>query len=90
MASTSIDTELEQFTPDNNETRIVEASSTQEESKAYKCLLIFAGFMTMFQVIGINSSYGVFQAYYSSKESFLSPDTPQSAISFVGTLGKPK
>lgn len=63
-------------------------NSQHEESTVYKCLLVFAGFMAMFQVIGINSSYGVFQAYYSSADSFLSTGTSQSAIAFVGTLGK--
>ena len=43
--------------------------------------------MAMFQVIGINTSYGVFQQFYTSPESFLDPGTPQSAIAFVGTLG---
>jgi hypothetical protein len=56
-------------------------------SNPYKCLLVFAGSMAMFQVIGINSSYGVFQAYYSSEQSFLPPNTSQASIAFVGTLG---
>jgi hypothetical protein len=44
--------------------------------------------MAMFQIIGINSSYGVFQQYYASKESFLPPETSTSAIAFIGTMGK--
>jgi hypothetical protein len=60
----------------------------EEDSKVHQCLLVFSGFMAMFQVIGINSSYGVFQAYYSSEQSFLPPDTSQAAIAFVGTLGR--
>lgn len=74
----------------NADTRgsLIAGANRQEDSKVYKCLLVFAGFMAMFQVIGINSSYGVFQAYYSSEASFLPSDTSQSAIAFVGTLGK--
>jgi hypothetical protein len=70
--------------PDN----LVEPPRPQEVTKLYQCLLIFAGFMAMFQIIGINSSYGVFQQYYASKDSFLSPKTSTSAIAFIGTMGK--
>jgi hypothetical protein len=76
-------------TSSHEQFNVVESPSTspQEDTKLHKCLLVFAGFMAMFQVIGINSSYGVFQAYYSSSESFLPSDTSQAAIAFVGTLG---
>jgi hypothetical protein len=77
--------ELQDTDNRNNTTSVL--NSQDEESKMYKCLLVFAGFMAMFQVIGINSSYGVFQAYYSSADSFLPYGTSQSAIAFVGTLG---
>jgi hypothetical protein len=66
--------------PDN----LVEPPQPQEVTKLYKCLLIFAGFMAMFQIIGINSSYRVFQQYYASRESFLPPETSTSAIAFIG------
>ena len=69
------------------QTNTSSAPSPAQDSKRYKCLLVFAGFMAMFQVIGINTSYGVFQQFYTSKESFLPAGTPQSAIAFVGTLG---
>jgi hypothetical protein len=87
MAPSSTVVDLDSFTLDNAETTIVEAASLQETSKVYKYLLVFAGFMAMFQVIGVQTSYGVFQAFYSSNESFLPPDTSQAAIAFVGTLG---
>ena len=87
MAPSSTVADLDSFSPDNAETTIVEAASPQETSKVYKCLLVFAGFMAMFQVIGVQTSYGVFQAFYSSNESFLPSDTSQAAISFIGTLG---
>ena len=32
-----------------------------EPSQTYKCLLVLAGFMMTFHVIGINSIYGLFQ-----------------------------
>jgi hypothetical protein len=69
------------------ESRTSATASPREDSDLYKCLLVFVGFMAMFQVIGINSSYGVFQAYYSSEESFLPSNTSQASIAFVGTLG---
>jgi hypothetical protein len=69
------------------ESRTSATASPLEDSTLYKCLLVFVGFMAMFQVIGINSSYGVFQAYYSSEESFLPSNTSQASIAFVGTLG---
>ena len=80
--------EYELQPPETQAHTAIALNSEHEESTLYKCLLVFAGFMTMFQVIGINSSYGVFQAYYSSADSFLATGTSQAAIAFVGTLGK--
>ena len=54
-----------------NETRTIRESSqiiesgeppdVPQPSQTYQCLLVFAGFMMTFHVIGINSIYGLFQ-----------------------------
>ena len=36
-------------------------TAAPEPSRTYKCLLVLAGFMMTFHVIGINSIYGLFQ-----------------------------
>lgn len=87
MATTSTAIALEDYRPDQEQRDVVASTGNGEQSNGYKCLLIFAGFMAMFQVIGINSSFGVFQQYYLSNESFLPSDTSAAAVSFVGTLG---
>src|SRR5579862_7014186 len=51
--------ELEQSPPSSSS-----SPSTASDSMMYKSLLVFAGFMAMFQIIGINTSFGVFQQFY--------------------------
>ncbi|KAH9935983.1 MFS general substrate transporter [Epithele typhae] len=59
-----------------------------EPSRTYKCMLIFAGFMMTFHVIGINSIYGLFQEFYTSPETTIVDAQGQEAlVSLVGTLG---
>lgn len=70
MATTSASIALEDFVPDQGDRTVVASPNNDNESNAYKCLLVFAGFMAIFQVNGINSSYGVFQQYYLSNNSF--------------------
>lgn len=38
-----------------------EPPDVSQPSQTYQCLLVFAGFMMTFHVIGINSIYGLFQ-----------------------------
>src|SRR5271170_5147848 len=87
MAATSTAIALEDHSPDQEQRNVAASSRNEDESFVYKCLLIFAGFMAMFQVIGVNSSYGVFEQYYLSNESFLPSGTSPAAVAFVGTLG---
>ncbi|RPD82855.1 MFS general substrate transporter [Lentinus tigrinus ALCF2SS1-7] len=62
--------------------------STSEPSQAYKCLLVLAGFMMTFHVIGINSIYGLFQEFYTSPETNIHGAEGQDAlVSLVGTIG---
>ncbi|KAI9066472.1 MFS general substrate transporter [Trametes sanguinea] len=63
-------------------------SATSEPSKSYQCLLVFAGFMMTFHVIGINSIYGLFQEFYTSSETNITGAQGQDAlVSLVGTIG---
>jgi hypothetical protein len=87
MAATSTAIALDDYGLDQEQRSVAASSRNEDESNGYKCLLIFAGFMAMFQIIGINSSFGVFQQYYLSNESFLHSDTSAAAVAFVGTLG---
>ncbi|KAI0713111.1 monocarboxylate transporter [Cerioporus squamosus] len=59
-----------------------------EPSQSYKCLLVLAGFMMTFHVIGINSIYGLFQEFYTSPETNVKGAEGQDAlVSLVGTIG---
>lgn len=87
MAATSASAALEDFIPDQGDRTAAASPNNDNESNAYKCLLVFAGFMAIFQVNGINSSYGVFQQYYLSDKSFLPSNTSAAAVAFVRTLG---
>ncbi|OSD00871.1 MFS general substrate transporter [Trametes coccinea BRFM310] len=64
------------------------SNSASEPSKSYQCLLVFAGFMMTFHVIGINSIYGLFQEFYTSPETNITGALGQDAlVSLVGTIG---
>ncbi|KAH9854291.1 MFS general substrate transporter [Lenzites betulinus] len=59
-----------------------------QPSQTYQCLLVFAGFMMTFHVIGINSIYGLFQEFYTSPETNIRGAQGQDAlVSLVGTIG---
>lgn len=52
--------------------------------------VLVSAFLTICITIGLNQSYGVFQAYYISPgQTFLPPDTQSAGalVAFVGTLG---
>ncbi|KAL5523803.1 hypothetical protein ACEPAG_7976 [Sanghuangporus baumii] len=58
------------------------------QTRRYQRMLLISGFVMIFQVIGINSIYGVFQEYYTSSETNIVDAHGQDAlISLVGTLG---
>ncbi|KAI8990640.1 MFS general substrate transporter [Trametes punicea] len=66
----------------------VEPSAVPQPSKAYQCLLVFAGFMMTFHVIGINSIYGLFQEFYTSPNSnIVGAQGEDALVSLVGTIG---
>jgi MFS family permease len=54
-----------------------------------QALVLLSSFLTICITIGLNQSYGVFQAYYTSPtQTFLPSSTSSSALTaFVGTLG---
>ncbi|KAL5485184.1 hypothetical protein ACEPAI_7826 [Sanghuangporus weigelae] len=58
------------------------------QTRRYQRMLLISGFVMIFQVIGINSIYGIFQEYYTSSETNIVDAHGQDAlISLVGTLG---
>ncbi|KAL0950252.1 hypothetical protein HGRIS_010236 [Hohenbuehelia grisea] len=57
-------------------------------TRQYQALLLLTGFLMTFHVIGINSVYGIFQEFYTSKETNIVDGRGQDAlISLVGTIG---
>ncbi|KAH8990189.1 major facilitator superfamily domain-containing protein [Lactarius hatsudake] len=57
-------------------------------TRLYQFALLLAGFMTTFQTIGMNQSYGVFQDYYTSPNSTIIDAREQYAmVSLIGTIG---
>ncbi|KAI0756441.1 MFS general substrate transporter [Daedaleopsis nitida] len=71
-----------------NEVDDSEAPYTLEPTRTYQCLLLLAGFMMTFHVIGINSIYGLFQEFYTSPETNIKAAEGQDAlVSLVGTIG---
>jgi len=57
-------------------------------TRLYQSALLLAGFMTTFQTIGMNQSYGVFQSYYTSSDSLIVDARKQYAmVSLIGTIG---
>ncbi|KAI0673848.1 MFS general substrate transporter [Trametes maxima] len=71
-----------------SETERNQSPDATRPSQTYQCLLVFAGFMMTFHVIGINSIYGLFQEFYTSPESNIKGAVGQDAlVSLVGTIG---
>ncbi|KAH9897700.1 MFS general substrate transporter [Cubamyces lactineus] len=65
-----------------------EPPDISQPSQTYQCLLVFAGFMMTFHVIGINSIYGLFQEFYTSADTNIVGAQGQDAlVSLVGTIG---
>ncbi|OBZ78981.1 Monocarboxylate transporter 12 [Grifola frondosa] len=59
-----------------------------QPSVQYQVILVSAGFLMTFHVIGINSIYGLFQEFYTSPQSNISDAEGQDAlVSLVGTIG---
>ncbi|KAF7341566.1 Monocarboxylate transporter [Mycena sanguinolenta] len=57
-------------------------------SRRYQMLLLLSGFMTIFQIIGINGVFGIFQDFYTSEDSNIPSARGNDAlVALVGTLG---
>lgn len=59
-------------------------------SRKKQALVLVSTFLMIFQTIGINQTYGIFQEFYTtSPDSFLPAQQAnnQAAVAFVGTLG---
>ncbi|KAF9064749.1 MFS general substrate transporter [Rhodocollybia butyracea] len=57
-------------------------------TRTYQAMLLLAGFMMIFHVIGINQVFGIFQEFYTSSESNIKGAQGQDAlVSLVGSIG---
>ncbi|KAJ7133147.1 major facilitator superfamily domain-containing protein [Mycena epipterygia] len=57
-------------------------------TRRYQALLLLSGFMMIFQIIGINSVFGIFQDFYTSEESNIpSARGNDAVVALVGTIG---
>ncbi|KAF7369838.1 Monocarboxylate transporter [Mycena sanguinolenta] len=57
-------------------------------SRRYQMLLLLSGFMMIFQIIGINGVFGIFQDFYTSEDSNIPSARGNDAlVALVGTLG---
>lgn len=65
-----------------------ESTALRPVSKNRQILVLISSFLTIVITIGLNQSYGVFQAYYiSSSQTILkSADNSPALVAFVGTL----
>ncbi|GJE90222.1 MFS general substrate transporter [Phanerochaete sordida] len=81
------DNDIQQAEPRSDESQH-EAEEEWRPTKKYQAILLAAGFAMIFQVIGINSIYGIFQEFYTSPESNIKDAQGQDAlVSLVGTIG---
>lgn len=82
---------LKTYSPKDSECASIWSESTVgglRPTRRYQCALLLAGFMTTFQTIGMNQSYGIFQSYYSSVDSPIADTRGQYAmVSLIGTIG---
>lgn len=65
-------------------------TEAREVSRSRQLTVLLSAFGAICTTIGINQSYGVFQAaYVSQQDSILDPNTPKNTalIAFVGILG---
>ncbi|KAK7058108.1 monocarboxylate transporter [Favolaschia claudopus] len=57
-------------------------------TRRYQAILLISGFMMIFQIIGINSVFGIFQDFYTSEQSNIpSARGNDAVVALVGTLG---
>ncbi|TDL26423.1 MFS general substrate transporter [Rickenella mellea] len=67
---------------------VIDQLEDTKPSRRYQSLLVLCGFLMIFQVIGINSTYGLFQEFYTSPGSNIRDAQGQDArVALVGTIG---
>jgi hypothetical protein len=69
---------------------LVHDSQLLPTNRKRQTIVLISSFFTIFQTIGINQSYGVFQNYYTSSDGAILPSSQvdnKALIAFVGTLG---
>ncbi|TFL01978.1 major facilitator superfamily domain-containing protein [Pterulicium gracile] len=60
----------------------------KKQHKRYQMILVACGFFMVFNVIGINWSYGIFQEYYTSSQTHIKGTEGQDAlVSLIGSIG---
>ncbi|KAF9260755.1 MFS general substrate transporter [Marasmius fiardii PR-910] len=65
-----------------------DGQSAPVPSSKYQVMLLLAGFVMIFQIIGINTTFGVFQEFYaSSRTSIVDAQGQDALVSLVGTIG---
>ncbi|KAL0071264.1 hypothetical protein AAF712_001830 [Marasmius tenuissimus] len=70
------------------ENALEEEIPPQPPTRKYQAVLLLAGFTMIFQTIGINTTYGIYQEFYSSSRTNILDAKGQDAlISLVGTVG---
>ncbi|KAF7329137.1 Monocarboxylate transporter [Mycena kentingensis (nom. inval.)] len=64
------------------------AREDEPPTRRYQTLLLLAGFLMITHVIGINTSFGIFQDFYTSNDSNIpSARGNDAVVALVGTLG---
>src|SRR4051812_15587257 len=65
-----------------------ESTALRPVSKNRQTLVLISSFLTIVITVGLNQSYGVFQAYYISPSQTIltSSDNSPALVAFVGTL----
>lgn len=65
----------------------VDGAEQKRQHRRYQYTLLICGFLMTFNVIGINSSYGIFQEFYTSSQTHLKDSQGQDAlVSLVGAI----
>ncbi|KAJ3899776.1 MFS general substrate transporter [Lentinula edodes] len=75
---------------ESNDIDLVEGRQhfTKPPTKTYQAMLLLAGSMMIFHVIGINQVFGIFQEFYTSSRSNIKDAQGQDAlVSLVGSIG---
>ncbi|KAJ3783088.1 MFS general substrate transporter [Lentinula aff. detonsa] len=72
----------------DDSTEVGRGQSSAPPTKTYQAMLLLAGSMMIFHVIGINQVFGIFQEFYTSSQSNIKDAQGQDAlVSLIGSIG---